>query len=105
MRAEAAKHGLPVPKYMFDGLYLNLTIYRDAKAAVASLSAAVLNKLGKSERAGWEWLASRGRAKSGAYAAAMAVDDRTARRHLNQFLQLGIVRQTGVGPSIEYQVK
>ena len=33
------------------------------------------------------------------------VDDRTARRHLNQFLKLGLVRQTGVGPSTEYQIK
>ena len=30
----AAKHSLPVPKYAFDGLYLNLTIYRHARAAV-----------------------------------------------------------------------
>jgi ATP-dependent DNA helicase RecG len=103
--AAAAKHGLPVPKYAFDGLYLNLTIYRHARAALRALEAAVLEKLSKSERSGWEWLASKGGAKSSDYAAAMEVDNRTARRHLNQFHKLGLVRKTGVGPSTEYHIK
>ncbi len=101
----AAKHGLPMPKYAFDGLYLNLTIYRHVKAAVESLGAAILNKLSKSERSGWEWLAAKGSARSSEYAAAMKVDDRTARRHLNQFLKLGLVRKTGVGPSTKFEMK
>ena len=103
--AAAAKHGLPVPKYAFDGLYLNLTIYRHAQAAVQALGAAVLNKLSKSERSGWEWLALKGSAKSSEYAAAMEVDDRTARRHLQHFHKLDLVGKTGVGPSTEYQIK
>ncbi len=103
--AAAAKYGLPVPKYAFDGLYLNLTIYRHVQAAVAALGAAVLDKLSKSERSGWEWLASKGNATSSEYAAKLGVDDRTARRHLNQFLKLGLVRKTGASTSTEYQIK
>lgn len=101
----AAKHGLPVPRYAFDGLYLNLTIHRDARAALGSLGEAVLNKLSKSERAGWEWLATKGSAKSSEYAAAMKLDERTARRHLNQFLKLGLVMKSGAGPSTDYTIK
>ena len=101
----AAKHGLPVPRYAFDGLYLNLTIYRDAKAELGSLGEAVLNKLNKSEIAGWEWLVAKGKAKSGEYAAGMKVDERTARRHLNQFLKLGLTRKSGAGPSTDYTIK
>lgn len=101
----AAKHGLPLPRYAFDGLYLTLTIYRDAKAAVDSLGAAVLNKLSKSERVGWEWLVAKGKAKSSEYAAAMGLDGRTGRRHLNQFLKLGLVRKSGAGPSTDYIIK
>ena len=48
----AAKYGVPVPKYAFDGLYLNLTIYRHARAAVQALGAAVLAKLRQAERRG-----------------------------------------------------
>jgi len=103
--AAATKHGLPVPKYAFDGIYLNLTIYRHAQAAVTALGAAVLDKLSKSERSGWEWLATKGHAKSGEYAATLGVDDRTARRHLNQFFKLGLVRKIGSGPMSEYQIK
>ena len=93
----AAKHGLPVPKYVFDGLYLNLTVYRHAKAAVDALGPVILKKLNKAERAGWKWLASKGRTKSSEYAMMLEIDDRTARRHLTQFLKLGLVRKTGTG--------
>jgi ATP-dependent DNA helicase RecG len=103
--AAAATHRLPVPKYAFDGLYLNLTIYRHVQAAVQALGAAVQEKLSKSERLGWEWLASKGHARSSEYAAKLGVDDRTARRHLNQFLKLGLVRKTGASTSTEYQIK
>lgn len=101
----ATKHKLPVPAYAFDGVYLNLTIYRHAQAAVTALGAAILDKLSKSERVGWQWLTSRRHARSGEYAAALGVDDRTARRHLNQFFKLGLVRKTGSGPMSEYQIK
>jgi len=103
--AAAPRYGLPVPKYSFDGVYLSLTIYRHAQAAVKALGAAVLDKLSKSERSGWEWLASKGSAKSSEYANVMKVDDRTARRHLNHFHKLGLVGKMGNGPSTEYQIK
>ena len=104
--AEAAeRYSLPVPKYAFDGLYVNLTIYRNAQAVVGALGEAILSQLGRSERVGWQWLASKGSAKSSEYAAVIEVDDRTARRHLNHFLKLDLVRQTGAGPSTEYQIK
>jgi predicted HTH transcriptional regulator len=99
LSAAATQHGLPVPKYAFDGIYLNLTIYRHAQAAVTTLHAAILDKLSKSERSGWEWLASKSHARSGEYAAVLGVDDRTARRHLNQFFKLGLVRKVGAAYS------
>ena len=64
----------------------------------------VLNKLSKSERAGWEWLVTKGSAKSSEYAAGMKVDERTARRHLNQFLKLGLARKSGASTSTEYEI-
>jgi ATP-dependent DNA helicase RecG len=105
LAAAPAQHGLPLPKYAFDGIYLNLTIYRHGQAAVQALGATVLNKLSRSERSGWEWLASKGHASSSEYAARLGVDDRTARRHLNQFFNLGLVRKTGASTSTEYQIK
>jgi predicted HTH transcriptional regulator len=101
----ATKYGLPVPKYAFDGIYLNLTIYRHREAAVQALGAAILERLSKSERSGWEWLATKGHANSSEYAMALGLDDRTARRHLNQFLRLGLVRKTGASTSTRYRIK
>jgi Fic family protein len=88
-----------VPKYAFDGVYLNLTIYRHAGAAAKTLDASVIGAISKSELEGWTWLASKGTAKSSEYAAALDIEDRTARRHLNHFLELRLVRKTGSGPS------
>lgn len=98
----ATKLGLPQPRYAFDGVYLNLTIYRNVEAVVASLSPAILESLSKSERKGWAWLATKGHAKSGEYAVALDSDERTARRHLNHFLKLGLVRKTGSSTVTEY---
>jgi ATP-dependent DNA helicase RecG len=101
----AAKYALPVPKYAFDGLYLNLTIYRHARAAVEALGAAMLEKLSKSERVGWEWLALKGSAKSSDYAAGMEVPYRTAMNHLKKFHELGLLERTGSARATEYKVR
>jgi len=101
----ATKYSLPLPKYAFDGIYLNLTIYRHPQAAVQALASDVLEKLSKSERSGWQWLSTKGHANSSDYAAQMGLDDRTVRRHLNQFLRLGLVRKAGAGRSTEYRIK
>jgi Fic family protein len=64
-----------------------------------------LKALSRSERKGWQWLAARGKEKSGEYADAMGVEARTARRHLGHFEKLGHVKKTGSGPSQQYEVK
>ena len=100
----AGKHGLPAPKYSFDGVYLNLTILRGAKAATKALGTTVLEQLSDSERAGWEWLAMNRGTKSSDYAAAMKIEGRTARRHLSRFLKLGLVRKSGASKSTAYEI-
>jgi len=98
----ATKHSLPVPKYAFDGIYLNLTIYRHAQAALNTLDLTILASMSLSERAGWKWLSVKGTSNSRDYAAELTIDVRTARRHLNHFIELGLVRKTGSGPSTSY---
>ncbi|MCX6100321.1 MAG: hypothetical protein NTV92_02650, partial [Candidatus Bipolaricaulota bacterium] len=104
MRSGAENAGLPLPKYTWENPYLVLTLLRSREAAVSALPPSVLAALTDSERAGWQWLAVRGRAKSSEYAEAIQVEDRTGRRHLTRFLELGLVRKTGSGPSTEYEV-
>jgi ATP-dependent DNA helicase RecG len=100
----ATKYGLPVPKYAFDGVYLKLTIYRHAQAAVRSLGSAVLDKLSKSERNGWEWLATKETMTSTEYAAALKLPYRTAMNHLRRFQELGMLEKTGSGRATEYKI-
>lgn len=97
--------GLPQPRYAFDGVYLNLTIYRNAEAVLSKLGAGALDQLSKSERESWVIVGKKGMGKTLLLAKAMGVDERTARRHLNKFLELGLVEKVGVGPATEYKVK
>jgi ATP-dependent DNA helicase RecG len=104
LRDRARELGLPQPRYTWDEPYLVLTLYRSAEGATKGLSEDTLKALSKSERKGWQWLAARGKAKSGEYAEAMGVEARTARRHLGHFEELGLVRTTGSGPALRYEV-
>lgn len=104
MRSVAQRAGLPLPRYTWENPYVVLTLLRSKEAAVSTLPPSVLAVLSHSERAGWLWLAARGKAKSSEYAKAMQVEDRTGRRHLTRFLELGLVRKISSGPSTEYEV-
>lgn len=104
LKNHAEKLGLPLPKYAWEDPYLVLTLFRSREAAARTLKPGVLESLTDSEQEGWQWLSLRGKTKSMEYAKALKVDDRTARRHLNRFLELGLVRKTGTGPSTRYEV-
>ena len=104
LKNRAEELGLPLPRYEWEDPYLVLTLFRNLEAVVKTLKPSVLKLLTDSERKGWQWLATKGRAKSGQYAKAMQMDGRTARRHLNRFLELGLVEKRGSGPSIDYEV-
>ena len=104
LRNRAEKLGLPLPKYAWEDPYLVLTLFRNQEAATRTLKPGVLESLTDSEQKGWRWLATKGRAKSSQYAKEMQVEARTARRHLNRFLELRLVRKAGSGPATEYEV-
>jgi ATP-dependent DNA helicase RecG len=104
MRSGAENAGLPLPKYTWENPYLVLTLLRSREAAVSALPPSVFAALTDSEREGWKWLATRTRVTAGQYVAGMRVSERTARRHLSLFVELGLVRKVGGGPSTEYEV-
>ncbi len=101
----ATKHGLPVPKYAFDGLYLSLTIYRNVQAAVGALTADVLKALNKDEKRGWAFLATKTSVTRKEYALHMGFDSRKAQRHLKRLVELGLLRKAGASSSTEYEVQ
>jgi len=104
LKSQATQAGLPLPKYAFNDPYLELTLYRSREASVKTMSQELLDSLTDSEKAGWEWLATTRAASAREYAAVFKVTDRTARRHLSHFLELGLVRKSGSGPHTEYEV-
>ncbi len=104
LKSDAEQLGLPLPSFTWEDPYLVLTLFRSQEAAARTLDPNVLESLSEPEQLGWQWLATKGRTKSTQYANAMKVDARTARRHLNHFVELDLVRKTGSGPSTEYEV-
>lgn len=101
----ATKYSLPLPKYAFDGIYLDLTLYRHPEAAVQALGAALLNRLSRSERAGWEWLATRQTTTSTEYATARSLPYRTAMHHLRRFQELRLLEKAGSARATKYTVR
>lgn len=104
MREHASNADLPLPRYSWVAPYLILTLFPDRAATTMTLPSQVLEKLSENERSGWQWLTTRGRAKSADYARANSIDARTARRHMSRFVELGLARSVGSGPSTEYEV-
>lgn len=104
LRDRAKEISLPLPRYTWEEPYLVVTLYRSTEGATKTLGEDTLKAMSKSERKGWQWLAARGKAKSGEYAEAMGIEARTARRHLGHFEELGLVRRTGSGPYQQYEV-
>ena len=101
----AAKHDLPVPKYAFDGLDLNLTIYRHAQAAVGALKPDVLKALNRDEKRSWEYLATKTSVTRKEFAERMGFDSRKAQRHLKRLVELGLLHKSGASSSTEYEVR
>jgi ATP-dependent DNA helicase RecG len=103
--AAATKYGLPVPKYAFDGLYLNLTIYRHGQAAVDALKGDVLRVLNEDEKRSWEFLSTKSSVTRKEYAEHMGFDSRKAQRHIKRFVELGLLRKVGASSSTQYEVQ
>lgn len=101
----ASKHGLPAPKYAFDGIYLNLTIYRHAMAAVQALKEDVLKQLNKDEKRSWEFLVTKTSITRKEYAEHMGFDSRKAQRHLKRMVGVGLLRRVGASSSTRYEVQ
>ena len=103
--AAATKYGLPAPKYAFDGVYLNLTIYRHVQAAVDALKPDVLRALNEDDKRSWTFLATKTSVTRKEYAEYMGFDSRKAQRHLKLLVELGLLRKVGASSSTKYEVQ
>jgi ATP-dependent DNA helicase RecG len=103
MRSRATESGLPLPKYSQLPPYINLTLFPSSKSSLESLASEIADQLNESERAGWVWLSKVGVANTPEYSAAMSLDERTSRRHLQQFVKIGLVRKVGAGKATKYE--
>ena len=101
----AEKHGIPVPRYEFDGLYLNLSIFLHAKAAVEGLDPDVLKALNEDERRSWEFLSTKTAVTRKEYEDRMEFDSRKAQRHLKRLVELGLLKKVGASSATKYEVR
>jgi ATP-dependent DNA helicase RecG len=104
LKNHAMQLGLPLPRYGFEDPYLVLTLFRNPEAAAHVLSQEVLDSLSKAEQKGWQWLAAQDAITAQEYADAMSIPKRTALNHLKHFTELGLIKPTGSGPAIKYEM-
>ena len=104
LRDRARELGLPLPRYTWNAPYLVLKLYRSTEAAAKTLDEEILKSLSKSEKKGWQWLATQRTIAAQEYADAMSIPKRTAQNHLKHFTELGLIKSTGSGPSTRYKV-
>ena len=104
MRAQATKAGVPTPTYLWNDPYIDLIVYRSAKAVAQATDAKVLASLTVAERKGWAWLAAKDSVTTSEYVAALGVPERSAARHLQRFAELGLLQRRGKGPATHYEV-
>lgn len=103
MRSRAEHERLPLPRYTWNNPYLVLTLFPSSASVFVSLPVNIQNMLTEAERVGWQWLSTKSRAKSSDYAEAMNLDERSARRHLNRFVELNLARKIGSARSTVYE--
>jgi hypothetical protein len=104
LRSVPDQLGLPVPQFTLEAPYLVLRLYSSSEAAVATLAPAVLESFNDDERNGWKLLTSKFSVSRAEYAEALDFDVRKAQRQLTKFVELGLLRRTGRGPAIRYEV-
>jgi ATP-dependent DNA helicase RecG len=104
LRDRAKELGLPLPRYTWEAPYIVLKLYLSTEAAAKALDQDVLNSLSKSERKGWQWLATQRTIAAQEYADAMSIPKRTAQNQLKHFIELGLIKPTGSGPATRYEV-
>jgi ATP-dependent DNA helicase RecG len=104
LRSVPEQHGLPLPKYSFEDPYLVLTLYRSPEGVTQALPPKLLKSLNEEEIKGWEFLASKTATTRAEYEEHMRFDKRKAQRHLKRFVELGLLRPVGAGPSASYAV-
>ncbi|MCA0269959.1 MAG: hypothetical protein LCH53_12200 [Bacteroidetes bacterium] len=92
-RQTAQEAGLPLPSFEWDDPYLVLKLFRTPEAAVASTVTDV--RLNEDERAGLAWLSTQDSVSKAEYAEQMGFDEKKAQRHLNRFVELGLVSRSG----------
>ncbi len=104
MKAQATKAKIPTPRYLWRDPYVELAIYRSAKAAVQATDRNLLSLMTAAEREGWAWLVDKDAVTTGEYIEALGIPQRSAERHLQRFTEIGLIKRTGRGRATRYEV-
>ncbi len=99
----AQNASLPLPRYSWKEPYLVLTLHRAVKGIEETLDTKTLELLGKSEREGLKWIATKELASTTEYSEAQGLERRAGSLHLKKLVELGLVEKVGAGRSTRYR--
>lgn len=104
LKVRCEEAGLPTPKYTWVAPYLTLTLYRNPAAAARAVAEKFLGGMTDQERTALEFFVSKPSITQGEFAARFGLTARTAQRRLAHFVDLGVLRRVGRGPTTKYEV-
>ena len=96
------KYQLPSPEYAFVNPFLALTFPRSMEAVGRVSGEKAVSKLSKEELKGFEWVKANDVVSTRQYASHFEINLKKAQRHLLRFVELGLARSLGKGPSTRY---
>jgi ATP-dependent DNA helicase RecG len=105
MRGAMLDHDLPEPTFSFDDGYVVVTLSgRRQESHATPVASNRVSQLSEAERRVLEVVAMRQPLGTKECAAVLKLDTRTVRRHLQELVAKGVLKQEGSGPKIVYRV-
>jgi ATP-dependent DNA helicase RecG len=103
-RTAEMKYSIPKPFYKFEDPYLIMTIFRSQSAILSKIPIEFLNQFSDNEQILLQNLFSQGDFSREKYKSLLNLSNSTALRQIRELLALGLITQTGAGPSVKYIV-
>lgn len=97
------KYNLPLPIVTFEDPYLVFTFPRSSDAIKELITDSKLKELNNEEIAGYDFIKIQGKLSRKEYEQHFKYDTKKAERHFKHFVELGLVKRMGSGPSTYYE--
>ncbi|MCK9254776.1 MAG: hypothetical protein M0P36_03205, partial [Bacteroidales bacterium] len=98
------EHGLPIPKYIFKEPFLTLTFPRTTEAVKEVINKGEIVGLSAEELKNFEIFRKNKPISKSEFVVFSGLATRTAERYLKEWMDKGLLKRVGAGPSTKYKI-